>query len=67
MQASGGRVGLEMLKMKVEPTMCMKTQETMTKCHAQKPVFCGKCTHCAAIDENRRFSWQKMQKFRDNL
>jgi hypothetical protein len=31
-----------MLKMKVEPTMCMKTQKTMTKCHANNPVFCGK-------------------------
>jgi hypothetical protein len=28
-----------MLKMKVEPTMCMKTQAVMTKCRARKPAF----------------------------
>jgi len=30
---------LEMLKMKVDPAMCMKTQATMTKCHAIKTPF----------------------------
>ena len=28
------RFALEMLKMKVEPTMCMKTKGAVTKCHA---------------------------------
>jgi hypothetical protein len=35
-------VPLEMLNIKVEPTMCMKTKKTMTKCHAKESVFCGK-------------------------
>ena len=51
--ASGtGRGYLEMLKMKVDPAMCMKTQETMTKCPAEKQVFTRECTHCARINEN---------------
>ncbi len=33
---------LEMLKMKIDPTMCMKTQAMMTKCQVIEPVFCTK-------------------------
>jgi hypothetical protein len=37
-----GRIPLEMLKIKIEPTMCMKTQKTVPKCHPKNPVFSGK-------------------------
>jgi hypothetical protein len=47
-----GRWPLEMLKMKVDPAMCMKTQETMTKWPTIKQVFARKCTHCARINKN---------------
>jgi hypothetical protein len=30
---------IKMLKMKVEPTMCMKTQAVATKCQAKDPAF----------------------------
>jgi hypothetical protein len=33
---------LEMLKMKIDPAMFMKTHETVTKYHAEKQVFCKK-------------------------
>ena len=47
--ASGmGHWSLEMLKMKIDPGMCMKTQETMTKYLAKKQAFARKCTHCAS-------------------
>jgi hypothetical protein len=48
-----GRRPLEMLKMKIDPTMCMKTQKTVTKCHPKNPVLCGK-TH--RTSGNRRKS-----------
>ena len=41
-----------MLKMEIDPAMCMKTHETMTKCPAIKQVFTRKCTICARINEN---------------
>ena len=44
---------LEMLKMKIDPAMCMKTRETMTKCRAKKHVFARKYTHFTIIDNNR--------------
>jgi hypothetical protein len=38
--AKAGRDGaLEMLKMKIDPTMCKKTQETMTNCHGKWRAF----------------------------
>jgi len=46
-----------MLKMKIEPAMCMKTQGTMTKCLAKKQVFTRKCTHCARINKNLSGFW----------
>jgi hypothetical protein len=42
-----------MLKMKVDPAMCMKTQKMTTKCLAKKHVFARKCTHFTIIDNNR--------------
>ena len=50
---NGALTQIKMLKMKIEAGMCMKTQETMTKCLAKKQVFTRKCTHCARIDKNR--------------
>jgi hypothetical protein len=44
---------LEMLKMKIDPTMCMKTQETMTKCPAQNNVFARKSTNRTIFDNNK--------------
>jgi hypothetical protein len=41
-----------MLKMKIDPAMCMKTQERMTKCLVKKQVFTRKCTHFTIIDNN---------------
>lgn len=42
MQLQGGALPIEMLKMKVDPGMCMKTQVTTTKCHAKNAAFCRK-------------------------
>ena len=42
-----------MLKMKIDPAMCMKTQETMTKWRAKKHVFTRKYTHFTIIDNKR--------------
>jgi len=54
-----------MLKMKVDPAVCMKTQETMTKCQAIKQILARKCTHGARIDSDRSAYWQKMRELRD--
>jgi hypothetical protein len=42
-----------MLKMKIDPAMCMKTQETMTKCPAKNTLFTRKGTNCALTDNKR--------------
>ena len=42
-----------MLKIKIDPAMCMKTQETMTKCRAKKHVLTRKYTHFTIIDNKR--------------
>jgi hypothetical protein len=42
-----------MLKMKVDPGMCMKTKATMTQCPEKKQFFTRKCMNCAGIDKNR--------------
>ena len=41
-----------MLKMKIEPAMCMKTKETMTKCPVKNTAFTRECTNCTLIDDN---------------
>jgi len=46
-----------MLKMKIDPGMCMKTQETTTKCLAKKQVFARKGIHCARINKNLSGFW----------
>ena len=38
-----------MLKMKIDPTMCMKTLATVTQCHAKNTAFCRK------TDQLRRY------------
>jgi hypothetical protein len=53
--------------MKVDPAMCMKTQETMTKCLAAKQVFTRKCTSCARINKNLPVSGPRMHRLHDNL
>jgi hypothetical protein len=35
----GLEITLEMLKMKIDPAMCMKTKKTMTKCPAKNTRF----------------------------
>ena len=52
--------------MKIDPAMCMKTQETMTKCPAIKQVFTRKCTHCARIENNLSGVLAEMHTFHDN-
>jgi hypothetical protein len=54
--ALGAGRPLEMLNIKIEPTMCMKTQKTVTKCHAETTVFCGIMRRMSG---NRRISVQK--------
>gem|GEM_PF-3850035 len=39
--------------MKIEPAMCMKKNDVMTKCLARKQVFTRKCTHFTIIDDSR--------------
>jgi hypothetical protein len=51
---------LEMLKMKIEPTMYMKTQKTTTKCHAKNAVFCGKMHQMSRKKRNRSVFWTRM-------
>jgi predicted acetyltransferase len=38
----GGGYTLEMLKMEIDPTMCMKTQAAVTQCHAKNTASCRK-------------------------
>jgi hypothetical protein len=42
-----------MLKMEIDPAMCMKTKATMTKCPAKNTAFTRKSSNCAIIDKNR--------------
>jgi hypothetical protein len=44
---------LEMVKMKVDPAMCMKTQAMVTKCHAKNTAFYTKMHELHHIDNNR--------------
>jgi hypothetical protein len=48
----GLEITLEMLKMKIDPAMCMKTKKTMTKCPAKNTRFTLKCTNYPEIDNN---------------
>jgi hypothetical protein len=41
-----------MLKMKIDPAMCMKTQEMMTKCPVKNTAFTRKRTNCTLIDNH---------------
>jgi hypothetical protein len=56
-----------MLKMKDEPTMCMKTQERMTRCRAIKPAF---YTKMLPLHDHRQQSLgligSKIRRSRDN-
>jgi hypothetical protein len=38
--------------MKIDPAMCMKTQETVTKCPVKNTAFTRECTNCTLIDDN---------------
>jgi hypothetical protein len=42
-----------MVKMKIDPAMCMKTKATVTKYHAKNTAFTRKYSNCAVIDNNR--------------
>ena len=57
----------KMLKMKDEPTMCMKTQERMTRCRAIKPAF---YTKMLPLHDHRQQSLgligSKIRRSRDN-
>jgi hypothetical protein len=56
-----------MLKMKVDPAMCMKTNITMTKCHAIDRPFAQKSASCTLIGNNRSNSLAENAFFRGNL
>jgi len=47
------KLPLEMLKMKIDPAMYMKTKATMTKYHAQNKVFARKSTNRTIFDNNK--------------
>jgi hypothetical protein len=47
-----GVLALEMLEMKVDPAMCMKTQARGQNVHPKNGLFTRKCTHCTIIDKN---------------
>jgi len=44
---------LEMLKMKIDPAICLKTQVTVTKCPVKCMAPTRKYTDCALIDNKR--------------
>ncbi len=56
---------LEMLKIKIEPAICMKTQAAMTKCPAKYTVFTRIFANCAAIDMNRSDFFAEMHRLCD--
>jgi len=41
-----------MLKMKIDPTMCMKTQESRPNCHAKNTPFCRKTRQLGVFCKN---------------
>jgi hypothetical protein len=46
-----GMLPLEMLEMKIDPAMCMKTQAKGQNVHPKNGLFTRKCTHCTIIDK----------------
>ena len=62
LQPSPGRDRpLEMLKMKIDPAMCMKTKATLTKCTVINPVLGRKYTDGAKI---QAILWPEMRGLR---
>ena len=55
-----GHATQEMLKMKIDPTMCMKTRVGMTKCHSKMHVFTQICASFAAFVTHREGVCQEM-------
>jgi len=43
---------VKMLKMKIDPAMCMKAKATLTKCLVKCTAFTRKSANCATIDKN---------------
>jgi hypothetical protein len=41
-----------MLKMKIDPAMCMKTKARMTNCPAKNTLFTRKYGNCSMDDKN---------------
>ena len=48
-----GVLTLEMLEMKIDPAMCMKTQARGQNVHSKNSLLTRKCAHCTIIYNNR--------------